>query len=351
MIWFIISDKNYHAELERVKGQIRLVSEQIKGLEKEEKEYLKRVDLLERKVVLLENYLNKLKKQENSLKTRLRFTERRLESLNKEKVNVSTKIKKGLNLLLILKKPSVWEFIFNPRKAYAYYERAVITESLIYAYKNSLEQVVGFEREYMELRKRKKELLDEITSNIEEQERALEDLKDTRNKLSKEIEGIRKSKTKKEEYLGRLEERKAKLESIIRKLAKEEKYHKELPTGKILLWPTRGRVVRKFGYYTDPKYGVKIKNNGIDILAPPGSDVVASTGGKVVYAGYLEGYGNVVIIEGKGFYIIHGNLMDITVGVDKVVREGMKIGTTGSKPLHFEVREGTKPVDPLEYLP
>ncbi|EJF05877.1 membrane-bound metallopeptidase [Thiovulum sp. ES] len=71
----------------------------------------------------------------------------------------------------------------------------------------------------------------------------------------------------------------------------------------------------------------------------------------MVYSGYLEGYGNVVIIESGRLYLIYGNLMDVFVGTDEVVKTGSKIGTLGGKPLYFEVREGTTPADPLKYLP
>lgn len=351
MILVLILGKDYKAELERVKRQIYKVSQQIKKLERKEKDYLNRVELLERKENLLESYIIKLRMQEKALRGRLRHTEAALKRLRREKGDVLEKLKKGINLLYLLKEPSVWEFIFNANRAYAYYEKAMITESMIYAYKNSLEQIGSFEREYRTLRDRRLELLQEINSNIKEQESAIKELQETKENLSKEIEKIKKDKRKKKRYLARLERRKKELERIIRKLVKKKPKRKLFPKGKVLLWPVRGRIVRKFGYYTDPKYGVRIKNNGVDIKAEPGSDVIASIGGKVVYSGYLEGYGNVVIIEGKGLYIIYGNLMDIFVGVDKRVRKGMKIGTVGNKPLHFEVREGTKPVNPLKYLP
>lgn len=353
MILILILGEDYKAELERVKRQIYAVSQQIKELENKEKDYLNRIELLERKEELLENYIVKLRIQEKVLRGRLMQTEATLKRLKEEKGDVMEKLKKGINLLYLLKEPTVWEFIFNAKSAYAYYEKAMITESMIYAYKNSLEQIGNFEKEYRILRDRRLELLQEINSNIKEQESAIKELQETKESLSKEMERIKNDKEKKKNYLSLLEKRKNELEEIIKKLAKKKSEVETIPKPKekVLLWPVRGRIVREFGYYTDPKYGVRIKNNGVYIKAEPGSDVVASIDGKVVYSGYLEGYGNVIIIEGKGLYVIYGNLMDIFVGVDKIISKGMKIGSVGEKPLYFEVREGTKPVDPLKYLP
>ncbi|MEO0150234.1 MAG: peptidoglycan DD-metalloendopeptidase family protein [candidate division WOR-3 bacterium] len=352
MILLLLADTDYKAELERIKRRIERITEEINFLKQREEETVKRVGLLENMIDLLENYLYKLRLQENNLKLRLKSTEVRLRELEEEKGIILKKLKKGINLLYLLPKPTLWEFIFNPEKAYAYYERAVITESLIYAYRNSAREIEGFEREYTLLRERRKALLEDIRKNISEQEQALSELKSSKEELSREIESIRKSKAQKEAYLSELREKEKRLEKIIKELAKKkEKKKEDIYGGKTLTWPLRGRIVGEFGYYTDPRYGVRIKRNGIRISAPTGSDVYASADGKVVYSGYLEGYGNVVIIESGGLYLIYGNLMDILVGVDKIVKAGMKIGTVGSKPLYFEVREGTKPVDPLKYLP
>lgn len=350
MILLLLAGTDYRAELERIKRKIDKITEEINSLKRKEKETVKRVELLENKIFLLENYLYKLRVQENSLRVRLKSTEARLKELEKEKGKTLKKLKKGINLLYLLPKPTLWEFIFDPKKAYAYYERAVITESLIYAYENSAREIEGFEREYTLLRNRRKDLLEDIRKNIKEQEQTLAELKSSKEEISREIKRIRESKAQKESYLRELKRKQKRLEKIIKELAKKkrkEKFYK----GKILRWPLRGRIVGNFGYYTDPRYGVRIKSNGIKISAPTGSDVYASADGKVVYSGYLEGYGNVVIIESRGLYLIYGNLMDILVGVEKRVKAGMKIGTVGSRPLYFEVREGTKPVDPLKYLP
>jgi Membrane-bound metallopeptidase len=354
MLILLVFEVDYQAELQSIKRKIKKISSEIEELKNREQDRIKRIGMLDNKIFLLESYLYKLKLRESDVKGRLEITERRIRQLHKEKGKALEKLKKGINLLYLLPKPTLWEFIFNPQGAYAYYERAVITEALIQVYKNSAVEIQNFEEEYRALKERRENLLEEIRENIEEQEKTLSELQKTKGELEKEVESIRKSKKEKEEYLKTLMARQEELERIIRQLAKRrkvEKIEKKPPSRGSLLWPVKGRIVREFGYYTDPKYGVRIKSNGVSISAPIGSEVYSSADGKVVYSGYLEGYGNVVIIESKGLYLIYGNLMDIFVGVDESVKAGTKIGNVGSKPLYFEVREGTTPVDPLKYLP
>jgi septal ring factor EnvC (AmiA/AmiB activator) len=354
MIILFIFETDYQAELQRIKRKIDQISAEIEELKNREQDRIKRMEMLDNKIFLLESYLYKLKLREEDVKNRLYITERRIRQLQGEKGRTLERLKRGINLLYLLPKPTVWEFIFNPHRAYVYYERAVITEALIQAYKNSAVEIQNFEEEYKILKERRENLLIEIRENIKEQEKTLADLQKTREELEREVERIRKNKKEKEEYLKSLRARQEELERIIKQLAqkkRKEKVEEKLPSRGGLIWPVRGRIVREFGYYTDPKYGVRIKSNGISISAPMGSEVYSSADGKVVYAGYLEGYGNVVIIESKGLYLIYGNLMDILVGIDEVVKAGSKIGTVGGKPLYFEVREGTTPVDPLKYLP
>ncbi len=124
-----------------------------------------------------------------------------------------------------------------------------------------------------------------------------------------------------------------------------------------LPWPTGGKVVSQFGLATDPTYGTKTRNNGIDISAPYGSPVHSVASGNVVYSGRFLGYGNVVLMEhGNGYYTLYGHLSESLVTVDEQVASGRRIGSVGDSGslvgalLHFELRKGAVPLDPLKWL-
>lgn len=114
-------------------------------------------------------------------------------------------------------------------------------------------------------------------------------------------------------------------------------------------WPARGRIIEAF------KPG---GNDGINIALPEGTAVKAVESGVVAYAGNeLKGYGNLVLIRHpNGFVSAYANTGEIEVKRGDSVKRGQTIAKSGqtgnvSTPqLHFELRKGTTPVDPTQYL-
>ncbi len=114
-------------------------------------------------------------------------------------------------------------------------------------------------------------------------------------------------------------------------------------------WPARGRIIQGF------KAG---GNDGINIAVPEGTSVKAAEGGVVAYAGSeLKGYGNLVLIRHpNGFVSAYANNGDLDVKRGDTVKRGQTIAKSGqsgnvsSPQLHFELRKGSTPVDPTNYL-
>jgi murein DD-endopeptidase MepM/ murein hydrolase activator NlpD len=118
-------------------------------------------------------------------------------------------------------------------------------------------------------------------------------------------------------------------------------------------WPARGKVIATFGKRTDGTH-----NDGINIAIPQGTDVHAAESGRVAYAGNeLKGYGNLVLIRhDNGWVSAYAHADQILVKRDDAVRRGQVIakagrtGTVDQPQLHFELRHGAKPVDPLPHM-
>lgn len=125
-------------------------------------------------------------------------------------------------------------------------------------------------------------------------------------------------------------------------------------TGRGFTWPVKGRVISGFG----PREG-GLHNDGINILAPAGSEVRAAENGIVVYAGNeLRGFGNLLLVKhGDGYTTAYAHADQLLVGRGDQVQRGQVIATVGqtgnvSQPqLHFEIRKGPRPVDPSKQLP
>ena len=100
------------------------------------------------------------------------------------------------------------------------------------------------------------------------------------------------------------------------------------------------------------------QSDGINIALPEGTPVKAAESGVVAYAGNeLKGYGNLVLIRhDNGFVSAYANNGDLKVKKGDVIRRGQVVATSGqtgnvsSPQLHFELRKGSTPVDPMQYL-
>jgi murein DD-endopeptidase MepM/ murein hydrolase activator NlpD len=125
-------------------------------------------------------------------------------------------------------------------------------------------------------------------------------------------------------------------------------------TGDGFIWPVRGgRLVSAFGAKPDGT-----RNDGLDIGAPPGTPVLASENGIVVYAGdRVAGYGQLLLLRhAGGFTTAYAHNQALLVKVGDRVKRGQRIATVGSTggvrapQLHFELRAGRNAIDPWKYL-
>lgn len=121
------------------------------------------------------------------------------------------------------------------------------------------------------------------------------------------------------------------------------------------IWPVRGRITSPYGMRVIS--GRKDFHAGIDIGGPTGTTIVAAESGRVSYAGYMRGYGNVIILSHDGGYsTVYGHNSVNLVRKGQYVKRGSiiaKLGSTGNATgphLHFEIRASGKPVNPLSYL-
>jgi murein DD-endopeptidase MepM/ murein hydrolase activator NlpD len=123
------------------------------------------------------------------------------------------------------------------------------------------------------------------------------------------------------------------------------------PSSSGFIWPVSGPVTSPFGW----RWGRM--HEGIDIAVPAGTPVHAAASGRVIYAGWMGGYGNLVVIDhGGGMATAYGHNTSIVVGTGSGVSQGQVVAYSGSTGhstgphVHFEVRVNGSPVDPMGYL-
>jgi len=124
-----------------------------------------------------------------------------------------------------------------------------------------------------------------------------------------------------------------------------------------LVYPVKGKIVRRFGKSWEKRFGTYIVYNGINLRVKKGTQVKSVFFGKVLFTGFLEGYGNLVIIgHGNKYHSLYGHLDAIKVKTGDVVGEGKVVGLAGDsgslmgETLYFELRHGGKPINPKSWF-
>ena len=134
---------------------------------------------------------------------------------------------------------------------------------------------------------------------------------------------------------------------------------KNLPQkgGRSYRWPVMGRINSPFGWRRHPVTRRRDFHTGIDIKADRGMVIKAARDGRVAYSGWMGGYGKVVVVEHTGGQsTLYAHCSTLLLAQGTKVSQGQnvaRVGTTGRSTgphLHFEVRKGNSPVNPLQYL-
>jgi len=223
-------------------------------------------------------------------------------------------------------------------------------------YQTALAKLAATERS-LELKKT------ELAELIEAAKVKRKELEAEEGRNKSRISEIQQNKTLYQQTLNELSERAQQLQQLMDKLAKQEitfpvpfvpLYERK---GK-LSWPMTGKVITRFGLEKHPQFKTKTKNNGIEI-APESRDTVirAIHAGKVVYADYFQGYGNLVILDhGLGYYSLYGHCSSFLVKKSDWVQDGQAlamVGDVGSLKgvcLYLEIRFKAQPLNPLQWL-
>lgn len=225
-------------------------------------------------------------------------------------------------------------------------------QSVVDMYRNTL-QTLESSKYTLEL---EEGLLHNFIAQGEEEEQKLNSLKQEKQEL---LGRIKQQKTLYEQAIKEMQKAEGELASVLVSL-KEKKHEQDkgfmLAKG-TLPKPVEGFLLRKFQQSGEQEGLLSTSINGITIETDENAAVKAVYDGKVIFAGYMRGYGNTIILEhGLRYFTVTARLEEILKAEGDVVSGGEQIGSAGGiaslleKGLYFEVRHGAEPLDPLLWL-
>lgn len=216
-----------------------------------------------------------------------------------------------------------------------------------------LEQAAREKDRQKELVNRSRQTRAELAEKKEKRRHLLAEIKAEQSKAQSEVEHLEQAARRLQEAIDELERR------AVEPGPDEKKAFSQYQG--LLKAPVDGKIISRYGKYTDPYSGAASFRNGIEIEAASGAPVKAVFGGETGYSDWLTGFGRVIIVShGNSYYTVYGHLEELLVDEGDRVKAGEVIGTAGDSgrgsgssggpALYFEVRHKGTPQDPLDWI-
>jgi septal ring factor EnvC (AmiA/AmiB activator) len=347
-------------EYKRMQREIKEHKEKLKGAEKREHSVLSDLQETNKELSTLETELIKYRKKLGNTEREISKVEAEISrgrnSIEKQKEWIKRKLRAmqksryQSDMVVLL---SGIDDISLLMRRWKYLEDISIYENrLLLDYRKNLEGLKIKERQLMVL---KAELL-KNEDKIKSEERKVANKKTEKEEL---LASVRNEKSSYEKMLRELKEASKRLFDIIKESEKGDTFFAKGFTrlkGK-LPWPVEGKVAIPYGSQKDPNFNTPVFRSGIFIQT--GGDLYARAvhTGKVVFAEWFKGYGQLMIVNhGNGYHTLYGSLSEIFSKVGDIINSGQIIGRVGnsgllnSPGLYFELRYKGKPLDPMQWL-
>ncbi len=196
----------------------------------------------------------------------------------------------------------------------------------------------------------------EQTVRVRSKEAELAEEKQTKESM---LHAVRSEKASRQKMISELRQAQKRLQELMQESAKKDDYT-GTGFGQMrgrLPWPAEGKVAVPYGTQRDPQFDTPIFRNGIHIQTTGDAGARAVYPGKVIFAEWFKGFGQLVIVNhGNGYHTLYGNLSEIFSKVGDIIKERETIGKVGvsgvlnSDGLYFEIRYKGKPLDPAQWL-
>lgn len=362
-------------KLMKIKTQLEEKRKSMELLHHKEKNAYEELLDLEERLDLTQRFIRQLKVREKKAVEELKIKEERLGETNTQLIHCREQSKLRLREIYEHHRLNSVAVIFNASSPVDLLRRLILVRMIVKRdgdnftrIQNTRETLEEKERnlkeskgELAQLEKRKTEEESTYSGELKEKDRLLKQIRSEKNTYAQAVGELEKNAALLENALAGIQPGNS--SGNIAAARSQDKIGSNAGDGFFVIakgklpWPIQGRVVSRFGEQINSQFQTRIRNTGIEIESVSGEEVVAVSEGRVIYSSGLRGYGNMVILEhDDGYYTLYARLSEIWVSLNQKVDRLQTIGTVGEnglsfKPmLHFEIREGKKPQNPLEWL-
>jgi septal ring factor EnvC (AmiA/AmiB activator) len=351
---------NVKKEYKEIQEKIKTHKKKLNEVRKREYSTLDELDKTNRQLNIVEKKLRKYRKKLKATKKEISTVEAEISALSKKLQDRKRWLKRRLRAMYRYGKYGSIILVLSGSEDISQLLRRWKYLEALSAYEHRM--IENFREDIAALNNKKSELK-QLYARLKKEERrvrqAERDLAIKKKRKKEILASVRREKATYEKMLKELKEASKRLFEIIKEAEKAEKYiakgFRKLK-GK-LPWPVEGKIALPYGTHKDPRFNTPVFRNGIYIAANSGAIAKAVHRGKVVFADWFKGYGQLVILNhGGGYHTLYANLSEIFLKTGDIIERKGKIGRVGSSSvldrpsLYFEIRYKGKPLDPVQWL-
>lgn len=348
--------QRYKISIGKLRKEMDRHAGKIQETQKKEKTILEELEDIDQKLEKQQQKIAEIQYQIDQQDQLIQEKQNQIDAIDREKADLQEHLINRLKAYYFMGKTNLLDVTFSRKNLPdlllfddAFHKLITYDREVFDAYREKKTQLLNAKQAY-EL---EKEVKVDFLSQTEEEKKILDFIAEEKNSL------LKKTKNQKNLYAQALKEmQKAEgqlTDTIIQLKEKQEERSKGFLRSKGKLPPpVSGKLLSGFQAEKDEENPL---NNGITIKTKDGAKVHAVYGGKVIYSGYMKGFGKTVIIDhGRQYYTVTARLDSLIAQKDDKVKTGQMIGTTGDiatlfgRGLYFEIRHGASSEDPLQWF-
>ena len=348
------------SQLERVQARIDKAEKDLQHKKQSALNISRELAVIRRTLKGIDGRINALKKELSQLQKEAAQQQQRIDKSRQNVDKVMVQLRKRLVALykegevgplkILFSADSVTEMVqqYHYLSRILQHDKKLLTEyrQAIEIQQKQLDQLDTIKQKKVSVLKKEQQQRQVAAKGRQLQSRLLKQARRDKNKLANE--------------LGTLKANATRLKKLIKQLEKPVEGVPEAGAGSYALgrgklgWPVKGHILIGFGQQKDKNLGTYYESNGLEIATPPGSPVYAVAAGKVVFADYFKGYGNLFILSHPGgYHTLYAQIDKMAKKLGDQVSAGEllgKSGLAGRDSIYFEIRAKGSPVNPMIWL-
>lgn len=343
-------------QLEEISRSINATQTKVNNTQKQERTIMGQIQSLEKNILMTEQNITATEDRIHFLEDHIAGTEQEIGRAEKDLAKKTDVLSDRLVILYEEGDVSYLEVLLSATDLKDFLTRYDLVNSII-EQDVDLIDTINQEKQDLEMKKSDLEVnRDELKSARAKQEEMKAELDGQKQEKKTILSNVQHEKAALQKALDELEESSRQLEAMIRQMQGGDST--ALGTG-VYTWPTPGHtgITSHYEMRWHPILKVRKMHTGIDIGAPNGATIVAADSGRVIHAGWMGGYGQVLVVDhGNGISTLYAHQSAFLVKNGATVSKGQAIGKVGSTGwstgphLHFEVRINGAHTNPLPYI-